>query len=53
MLDDAAKYDVKVETNLCYGLEEVPRMVEPKGKAVGIVDQAEFDKEKEPCLEMS
>ncbi|EXJ60750.1 hypothetical protein A1O7_04903 [Cladophialophora yegresii CBS 114405] len=52
MLNDAAKHGVKVETNIFYGLEEVPKMVElahsgkMKGKAVCVVDKAEFDKEK-------
>jgi D-arabinose 1-dehydrogenase-like Zn-dependent alcohol dehydrogenase len=51
MLDDVAKHDIKVETNLFYGLEEVPKMVElahsgkMKGKAVCVVDKAELDKE--------
>jgi len=52
MLHDVAKHNIKVETNLFYGLEEVPKMVElahsgkMKGKAVCVVDRAEFDKEK-------
>jgi propanol-preferring alcohol dehydrogenase len=52
MLNDAEKYNIKVETNLFYGLEQVPKMVElahsgkMSGKAVCIVDQVEFDKEK-------
>ncbi|KAL2436961.1 Alcohol dehydrogenase 1 [Exophiala dermatitidis] len=52
MLDDVARYGIKVETNLFYGLEEVPKMVElahsgkMKGKAVCVVDRAEFEKEK-------
>ncbi|KIW68363.1 hypothetical protein PV04_04316 [Phialophora macrospora] len=52
MLNDAEKHGVKVETNIFYGLEEVPKMVElahsgkMKGKAVCVVDKAEFDKEK-------
>lgn len=52
LLDDVVKYDIKVKTNLFYGLEEVPKMVElahsgkMRGKAVCVVDQAEFAKEK-------
>jgi alcohol dehydrogenase, propanol-preferring len=51
MLNDAEKHNVKVETNLFYGLEEVPKMVElahsgkMSGKAVCIVDRAVFEKE--------
>ena len=51
MLNDAEKYDIKVETNIFYGLDEVPKMVElahsgkMKGKAVCVVDKAEFEKE--------
>ncbi|OAP64755.1 hypothetical protein AYL99_00727 [Fonsecaea erecta] len=53
MLDNAGKYGINVETNLFYGLEEVPKMVElahsgtMKGKAVCVVDRAEFEKENE------
>lgn len=49
MLYDVAEHDIKVETNLFYGLQEVPKMVElahsgkMKGKAVCVVDQAAFD----------
>ena len=52
MLNDAEKHGVKVETNIFYGLEEVPKMVElahsgkMSGKAVCVVDKAEFEKEK-------
>jgi propanol-preferring alcohol dehydrogenase len=51
MLNDVAKYNIKVETNLFYGLEQVPKMVElahsgkMKGKAVCVVDREEFEKE--------
>ncbi|OQV06503.1 Alcohol dehydrogenase GroES-like domain-containing protein [Cladophialophora immunda] len=51
MLNDAGKHGIKVETNIFYGLEEVPKMVElahsgkMKGKAVCVVDKVEFDKE--------
>ncbi|KAK5191869.1 hypothetical protein LTR92_008450 [Exophiala xenobiotica] len=51
MLEDVAKYNIKVETNLFYGLDQVPKMVElahsgkMKGKAVCVVDKAELDKE--------
>ncbi len=52
MLEDVAKYNIKVETNLFYGLDQVPKMVElahsgkMKGKAVCVVDKAELDKDK-------
>ncbi|EXJ93967.1 hypothetical protein A1O1_02360 [Capronia coronata CBS 617.96] len=52
MLDDVARYDIKVKTNVFYGLEEVTKMVElahsgkMQGKAVCVVDRAEFEKEK-------
>jgi propanol-preferring alcohol dehydrogenase len=52
MLNDVSKYNIKVETNLFYGLEEVPKMVElahsgkMKGKAVCVVDKDELEKEK-------
>ena len=52
MLNAAEKYNIKVETNIFYGLEEVPKMVElahsgkMSGKAVCVVDKEEFEKEK-------
>jgi propanol-preferring alcohol dehydrogenase len=52
MLEDVAKHKIKVETNLFYGLEEVPKMVElahsgkMKGKAVCVVDKEALDSEK-------
>lgn len=52
MLDDVAKHNIKVETNLFYGLDEVPKMVElahsgkMRGKAVCVVDNDELKKEK-------
>lgn len=52
MLNDASKYNIQVETNVFYGLEQVPKMVElahsgkMSGKAVCVVDQEEFEKEK-------
>ena len=52
MLNEAARHNIKVETNLFYGLEEVPKMVElshsgkMKGKAVCVVDQSLLDEEK-------
>jgi len=52
MLDEVAKHKIKVETNLFYGLKDVPKMVElshsgkMKGKAVCVIDQAALDREK-------
>ncbi|KAK4936776.1 hypothetical protein LTR10_022433 [Elasticomyces elasticus] len=51
MLEDVAKYNIKVETNLFYGLEEVPKMVDlahsgkMKGKAVCVVDEEALENE--------
>ena len=51
MLYDVAKHNIKVKTNLFYGLKEVPKMVElshsgkMKGKAVCVVDKALLDQE--------
>ncbi|EXJ92263.1 hypothetical protein A1O3_00813 [Capronia epimyces CBS 606.96] len=51
MLNDAAKHNIKVETNLFYGLDAVPKMLElahsgkMQGKAVCVVDQAEFERD--------
>lgn len=52
MLNEVAKHDIQVETNLSYGLKEVPKMVElshygkTKGKAVCVVHQSLLDQEK-------
>lgn len=52
MLDDVSKYNIKVETNLFYGLDEVPKMVElahsgkMRGKAICVIDDDELKKEK-------
>jgi alcohol dehydrogenase, propanol-preferring len=52
MLNDAERYNIKVETNVFHGLNEVPKMVDlahsgkMSGKAVCVVNQAEFEKEK-------
>jgi len=52
MLGVVAKHNIKVETNLFYGLKEVPKMVElshsgkMKGKAVCVIDEAALDQEK-------
>ena len=51
MLNETGKHNVKVETNLFYGLDQVPKMVElahsgkMKGKAVCVVDKEELEKE--------
>ncbi|KEF55608.1 uncharacterized protein A1O9_08358 [Exophiala aquamarina CBS 119918] len=51
MLDDVAKHDIKCESTIFYGLEQVPQMVELaqsgklKGKAVCVVDSVELEKE--------
>jgi alcohol dehydrogenase, propanol-preferring len=52
MLNEVSKHNIQVETNLFYGLDKVPKMVElahsgkMKGKAVCVVDQEELEKEK-------
>jgi propanol-preferring alcohol dehydrogenase len=52
MLNDVSKHNIKVETNLFYGLDEVPKMVElahsgkMRGKAVCVVDRDELEKER-------
>lgn len=52
MLDDVSKYNIKVETNLFYGLDELPKMVElahsgkMRGKAICVIDDDELKKEK-------
>lgn len=52
MLNEVAKHNIQVETNLFYGLDKVPKMVElshsgkMKGKAVCVVDEAILAEEK-------
>ena len=52
MLDHVAKHSIRVETNLFFGLDQVPKMLElahsgtMKGKAVCVVDQEEYEKDK-------
>ena len=51
MLNEVGKHNIQVETNLFYGLKDVPKMVElshsgkMKGKAVCVVDKELLEKE--------